>query len=150
MTISPTPFLAEIAAGHAGPPIPSAKRAYFQQRLRLQVFNFLLGKFLDAQNDKLTKAVLARRIGKTPDVVNRWLGAPSNLTLDTISDLLLGIAGEELILSSSSLLGKQSEKSAPLKAIDGGKAINAAKRRPKGAQSSLASADAFQLRAANA
>lgn len=106
MTTSQTPFLAEIAAGHSGPPIPAAKRAYFQERLRLKMFSFLLGKFADGQHNGLTKAVLARRIGKTPDVVTRWLGTPSNLTLDTISDLLLGIASEELEFSSSSPLGR--------------------------------------------
>jgi hypothetical protein len=34
---------------------------------------------------------LAQRIRKGPDQINRWLGAPGNWTLDTISDLLLGI-----------------------------------------------------------
>ena len=103
MTTSQTLLLSEIAAGHAGPPIPSAKRAYFQQRLQNRVFNFILKKFISGQEHGLTKAVLARRIGKTPDLINRWLGAPSNLTTDTISDLLLGIAGEEVELLSKPL-----------------------------------------------
>ncbi len=76
MTISQTPFLTEVAAGHSGPPIPGPKRAYFQQRLQNRIFNFLLEKFIGAQKDGLTKAALARRIGKTPDIINRWLGAP--------------------------------------------------------------------------
>jgi hypothetical protein len=87
-----------------GPPIPSPVRAYFAQRLRLRIFNFILERFIAAQERGLTKAHLSRRIGKTPDLINRWLGAPSNLTIDTISDLLLGISGEELELSSSSPL----------------------------------------------
>jgi len=103
---SQTPFLTEIAAGHLGPPIPIGKRSYFQERLRIRVFNFLLEKFIAAQAKGLNKALLAKRIGKTPDVVNRWLGQPSNLTIDTISDLLLGIAAEELELESSSPLDK--------------------------------------------
>jgi len=98
--------LAEIAAGHSGPPIPAPKRAYFQQRLRNRVFHFILEKFLSAQSDGLTKAILARRVGKTPDLINRWLGAPSNLTLDTISDLLLGISSEELEPGFSSPFGQ--------------------------------------------
>jgi hypothetical protein len=103
MSIYQTPLLAEIAAGHQGPPIPSHVRAYFAQRLRLRLFNFLLNKFVSAQKrDGLTKATLARRVEKTPDVINRWLGTPSNLTLDTISDLLLGIAAEELSLDATS------------------------------------------------
>lgn len=100
MTISQMPFFTEISAGHSGPVIPESKRVYFQTRLRNRLFDFILGKFLDEQKKGLTKAILARRIGKTPDVINRWLGAPSNLTVDTMSDLLLGISAEELELSS--------------------------------------------------
>jgi hypothetical protein len=60
------------------------------------MLNFLQAKFAAAQQEGLTKAQLARRIGKTPDVVNRWLGSPSNLTTDTLCDLLIGMSGEEL------------------------------------------------------
>jgi hypothetical protein len=102
VTTSQTQFLTELEAGPFGPPIPLGKRAYFQQRLRIRIFNFLLEKFVKAQGNGLNKALLAKRIGKTPDVVNRWLGQPSNLTIDTISDLLLGISAEELELESSS------------------------------------------------
>lgn len=103
---SQTPFLTELAAGHSGPPIPLGKRAYFQQRLRIRIFNFLLEKFVQAQPRGLNKNILAKRIGRPPEVINRWLGAPSNLTLDSISDLLLGIASEELEPASSSPLDK--------------------------------------------
>jgi transcriptional regulator with XRE-family HTH domain len=96
----------ELAAGHDGPPIPAPKRAYFQQRLRNRFFELLLSKFAEQQARGLTKAKLARRIGKTPEVVNRWLGAPSNLTIDSLSDLLLGISAEELEMGSSSLLNR--------------------------------------------
>jgi hypothetical protein len=99
-----TLFLSELGAGHDGPPIPPAKRAYFHERLRGRVFDFILGKFLKEQVNGLNKAKLSRRIGKAPEVVNRLLAAPSNLTLDTISDLLIGISAEELDLSSSPLL----------------------------------------------
>lgn len=91
MTTSQTPLLTEIAAGHHGPPIPSHVRAYFAQRLRLREFNFILDKFVIAQREGLTKAILARRIQKAPELINRWLASPSNLTLDTSSELLLGI-----------------------------------------------------------
>ncbi len=102
MTTSQTQFFSELVSGHTGPPIPESKRVYFQTRLRNRVFNFILNKFLDESKNGLTKAVLARRIGKTPDVINRMLGAPSNLTLDSVSDLLLGISAEELKLTSDS------------------------------------------------
>jgi hypothetical protein len=106
MPTSQTQFFSELAAGHSGPPIPEAKRSYFQARLRNRLFNFILGKFLSEQANGLTKAILARRIGKSPEVINRWLGAPSNLTLDTLSDLLLGICGEELSPQSEPILNQ--------------------------------------------
>jgi hypothetical protein len=100
------PFLAELSAGHSGPAIPLGKRAYFQQRLRIRIFNFLLEKFAQAQKEGLNKNILARRIGRSPEVINRWLGAPSNLTIDSISDLLLGISAEEMEPGCSSPLGQ--------------------------------------------
>lgn len=108
MSTSQTQFLSEIQAGHDGVPIPEAKRVYFQERLKNRFFEFLLNRFLEQQQHGLTKAKLARRIGKTPDIVNRWLSAPSNLTLETASDLLLGIKAEELEMGASSLLNRSS------------------------------------------
>jgi hypothetical protein len=81
-------------------------RAYFEQRLRNRVYQFILDKFLQAEKSGLTKAKLARKIGKTPDVVNRWLGSPNNIQIDTACDLILGISGEELHLSASSPLSQ--------------------------------------------
>lgn len=104
MNASPSPLLSEIEEGHSGRPIPSPTLAYFQQRLRNRIFALLLEKFATESKSGLTKAALARRIGRTPDVVNRWLASPSNLTIDTLSDLLIGIAAEELAPSTFSPL----------------------------------------------
>jgi Helix-turn-helix len=106
MSTSQEQFFSELAAGHSGPTIPEAKRVYFQTRLRNRLFSFILGKFVIEQKKGLSKAALARRIGKSPEVINRWLGAPSNLTLDTVSDLLLGISAEELTPEAESLLNQ--------------------------------------------
>lgn len=106
VTILHARLLKEIEAGHDGPPIPAAKLAYFQERLRGRIFDFILGIFLDEQRKGLTQAKLARRIGRTADIVNRWLGTPSNLTVDSISDLLIGMAASEPNFSRASLLGR--------------------------------------------
>lgn len=99
-----TPFLSELAAGES---IPPNKLAFFQARLRNRLFHFVLVKFLEQERiNGLTKANLARRIGRKPEVISRLLGAPGNWTLDTVSDLLLGIAAEELEPRSSSLLDR--------------------------------------------
>jgi hypothetical protein len=87
MTISHTPDLfEEILAGN---PIPVGKLEYFRARLRLEFHDFILRRFLTQEN--LTKAELARRIHRSPEVVNRWLATPGNWTIDTLSDLLIGM-----------------------------------------------------------
>jgi hypothetical protein len=97
------PLLSEIKSGD---PLPPHTLAYFQERLKNRIFNYVLGKFLEAEREGLTKAELARRIGKRPEIVTRLLGAPGNWTLDTVSDLLLGIAAEELEPETRSLLNR--------------------------------------------
>ena len=42
----------------------------------------------------LSKADLARMLNKQPEQITRWLAGPSNLTLDTLSDLIFALAGE--------------------------------------------------------
>ena len=70
-------------------------------------YQFVLSKFLEEERaGRLTKADLARRIERKPEVITRLLGAPGNLGLETATDLLLGICGEELVPASSPLLGR--------------------------------------------
>jgi hypothetical protein len=106
MTIFQTQLLNELRAGPDGEPISESKLVYLQERLRGRFFDFLIGKFESERSNGLTQAKLARRIRKSPEVINRWLAAPSNLTLDSISDLLAGVAAEEPEISSTSLLGR--------------------------------------------
>jgi len=82
-------------------------RAYFQARLKNRLHDLVLRKFQEAERSQsLTRAELARRIGKRPEVLTRLLGAPGNWTLDTVSDLLLGIAEYELDATATSVAGK--------------------------------------------
>ena len=104
----------EISEGHDGPTIPESTRVYFHERCRNRFFDFLITRFLREEEKGLTKAKLARRVGKSPEVIHRWLTAPSNLTLDSISDLLLGIAGEEPDFDGSSLLNRAAVNYFPL------------------------------------
>jgi len=103
-TLEPTSFLFEIAEHR---PIPLNKLAYFQARLRYNLYDYIISKFKKMEKEEgLTRAELARRIGCKPEQITRRLGAPGNWTLDTISDLLIGIAGEELEPKSISVLGR--------------------------------------------
>lgn len=98
------PFLSEIESGQ---PIPVGKLAYLCERTRLRLYDFIVSKFLEQSRDnQLTQAELARRVRKSPEVINRLLGAPGNWTIDTITELLVGISAEELEPDSVSLLNQ--------------------------------------------
>jgi hypothetical protein len=102
-TSQQTAFLSE-----GGGVISPDKLGYLHARTAYACYDFVLRKFLWAsQHENLTKADLARRIGKSPAVVNRLLASPGNWTLETLSSLLAGICAEEFVPSSKSLLGRQ-------------------------------------------
>jgi hypothetical protein len=92
MTTSQTQsFLTEILEGER---IPVGKLEYFRARLQSRLHQLVLAEFLRQEDRGLHQAELARRIGRKPEVVNRLLGAPGNWTLNTVSDLLLGMGVE--------------------------------------------------------
>ena len=103
MNTSQISFLYEIERGEN---IPLGKLAYLRERTRNLLYDFIIKKFLEAEKNGLSQAELARRIGKRPEVVGRWLGTPGNWRIDTISDLLVGIGAEELDPQSLSLLNR--------------------------------------------
>lgn len=77
-------------------------RAYFQNRTKNRFYDLVLTKFrIEADAGRLTKAQLARRMGKKPEAINRLLASPANWGLETLSDLLLAISGEEADATSS-------------------------------------------------
>lgn len=92
MTISQTPsFLIEVLEGK---PIPEGKKEYFRWRLKSRLHQLVVREYLRHEDLGLTQKEWAMRIGKGEAVVNRLLGAPGNWTLDTVSDLLLGLGAE--------------------------------------------------------
>jgi hypothetical protein len=117
MTISPiTDFLAEILSGGgiplSGDPIPPGQLAYFQERFKTRIFNILTDEF-DRQcqlDPSLTKATIARRIRRRPEQITRWLSGPNNLELESVSDLFLGICGEEPSVAATPLIRQTEEQ----------------------------------------
>lgn len=100
----PTTFLSEVSAGdHA---ISQNTLAYLQERTKSRLYDYVLKKFLEEEKNGLTRAALARRINRSPEVVTRLLGAPGNWTIETLSDLLAGISSEELAPASVSLIDR--------------------------------------------
>lgn len=69
-------------------PIPTRTLAFYRRRFQ-NIFYRLLRKAFVQQG--LTQKELAERTGHRAESINRWLSSPSNLTLDTICDLLLGM-----------------------------------------------------------
>jgi len=108
MTTYQTAFLSEVLDGNSV--IPEGTLAYFEERLRNRFYNLIVDEFSKRANSSegFTQALLARRIGKRPDQVNRWLSAPGNLTLDTISDLLIGIGAAEPSVGIDTLANRAS------------------------------------------
>lgn len=108
MTTSPISFLAEIGDMDRKTPIPEGKLAYFRERGKNRLYDFIIGRFVAREKaSQLTRADLARRINKKPEQITRWLASPSNWTLDTISDLMLAIYGSELGFSEIPLVEAQ-------------------------------------------
>lgn len=104
MSTYQTHFLSEIRSGE---PIPEGKLAYLRERTKNRIYNYILKRFLQKESEEgFTRADLARRIGRRPEVITRILGAPGNWTLDTVSDLLVGICAEELEPCSTPLLDR--------------------------------------------
>lgn len=92
----------EISVGH---------RSYFQERLRLRLYEAVIKEFIkEKEAHGLTQKALARRLNKRPEQINRWLSSPGNWTIDTVSDLLLGISASEPVIGVSSLRDQAMEK----------------------------------------
>jgi hypothetical protein len=90
MTISRTSSLSKPEGDN---PIPLGTLAYFRARTKQRMYNLVLKEL---KQSGISKAVLARRLRKTPAQISRIFGGPGNWTLDTGSDLLFAIGGGEL------------------------------------------------------
>jgi transcriptional regulator with XRE-family HTH domain len=112
MDTSPTSFLSEILEGIEGSEIPKHKLAYFRARLRNRIYDLVISEFAKLQEEKgVSKADLANRIGRDAAQISRWLSAPSNWTLDTISDLLIAMRAE--LQLGVQVVGAQVQSSEP-------------------------------------
>lgn len=101
-TFRKTPVKSEIAGDD---PLSDYALGYLNERVRNSFYDYVLRRFNEAvERDGLTKARLAKRLGIAPARVTRLLGAPGNWTLDTVSELLVGICREELQPHSASYL----------------------------------------------
>jgi hypothetical protein len=73
--------------------VPDGSVGYFAARNRRKIYSTVIKEFKDSG---LSQIQLAKRLGKRPEVICRWLSGPGNWGLDTVSLLLFGISGGEL------------------------------------------------------
>ena len=98
------PFLSEVLNEDR---IPLGKLSYFRERFRDRLYDLVLDEFFKQESETgLTRAEVARRIGRRPEQITRWFGAPGNWTLETVSDLLLAISKSEPDVSLLPLGGR--------------------------------------------
>jgi len=81
--------------------------SYMRERHRGHVYDLVLNEF---ENSGITRAVIADRLGKAPEIISRWFSTPGNWTLDTVSDLLFSMSGAEPSYSINYLYGAQAAK----------------------------------------
>jgi hypothetical protein len=99
-----------------------ATLSFFQGRTRNRLHSLVLRKFRKAQAEGLTKAALARRMRRRPEVVHRMLANPGNWRVDTLSDFLIAICGEEIEDESISPLERAPRNRLPGDSADGSRA----------------------------
>ena len=91
----PTSQTQKTPASSTNQPISTREITYYNRRLQNAVFNEIVRAFVEeVKAGRLSRATLAKRIGKEPAQITRWLSGPANLTLNTISIILLGMNAE--------------------------------------------------------
>ena len=76
-----------------GERVPAGTLTYFRVRNRQRVWELLTSEL---ERSGITQAELCRRIGRDPSRISGIFSAPSNLEIDTLSDVLFGISGAQL------------------------------------------------------
>jgi hypothetical protein len=76
-------------------PLKRRDVSYYRQRQKNRVFSSLVELFAnEAAHTGVTKKDLAEALSKDPSQITRWLSAPSNFELDTLSDILLALGAQ--------------------------------------------------------
>ena len=110
MTTSRQSFLSDVLNVER---IPVGKIAYFRGRLTNRIHALILTEFERLSREgQISKARIAKRIGRKPEQVTRWLGSPGNWTIETLSDLSLAMGYEPAVSLQSLYPSRQISSSA--------------------------------------
>ena len=83
-----TTSLTQVMSAIEETPIGKYWIGFFRENFRAEINDQLVEAL---ESSGLTKADIARKLGKRPEQVTRWLSAPCNLETDTMSDLALSL-----------------------------------------------------------
>lgn len=73
--------------------IPKSTIRYFTRRFQHELHELVSSEVRRVLGEGLiSQRKLANRLGKDAAQINRWLGAPGNWTLDTVAQLMVGVA----------------------------------------------------------
>jgi hypothetical protein len=87
-----------MTATNSDEPLSQRSIFYCRERLRNRIFDCVIRALAErVASGATTRASIAKRLGKDPAQVTRWLSGPSNWTIDTISDLMLALDAELLM-----------------------------------------------------
>lgn len=95
MTILPAPSILAEPIGNER--LSPRTLAYVAESAREQLYDLVVQKCIETG---VSKATLAKRLGRDPAQISRLLGAPGNWTIDTFAELLFAINGSMLQASS--------------------------------------------------
>lgn len=78
-------------------------REYFRAQTQREAYNAIIERFAEISADHVAvRSQIASRLGKDRAQITRLLSEPSNITLDTLSDLLLAM-GSQVEISQSKI-----------------------------------------------
>jgi len=81
--------------------IPESTLVYFRERFKNKLHAIVLQNFIEQERaNAVSKADIARKLDKDPSQITRWLKNPGNLTIGSVSDLLLALGSEPSIEST--------------------------------------------------
>ena len=94
-------------------PLSIGNKVYFRERFKAHLHSIIADLFMEKEADgRLTRADLARKVGKRPEQITRILNTSGNLRLETISDILLAL-GYEAKVNPIRLVDKKRNYCAP-------------------------------------
>jgi hypothetical protein len=86
---------------------------FYRRYHQNQLFNEIVGYFASlAESGELKKSDIAKRLRKHPSQITNWLTEPGNMSIDTISDLLVAMGAAMEVKVRRAHLSQQSANAA--------------------------------------